>query len=163
MFSWPRQWLAVSGQLHTPCSFIPEETALGALWIGGWMSPRAGLVYMVKLKFLTLPGLKIWPLGSLDRSQLYCKQSHTSQIAFCSHLRKTRQPFWSSGQSCWVQIWKSGFHSRLYQIFWKVVGLERVYSASWVQLKSYLKEKVENGGYVRRGLAALTTQHLSGR
>jgi hypothetical protein len=28
------------------------------------------------------------------------------------------------------------FDSRRYQIFWEVVGLERVHSASWVQLRS---------------------------
>jgi hypothetical protein len=32
---------------------------------------------------------------------------------------------WSSGQSSWLQIQKSGFDSRRYQIFWEVVGLER--------------------------------------
>jgi hypothetical protein len=32
---------------------------------------------------------------------------------------------WSSGQSSWLQIQRSGFDSQLYQIFWEVVGLER--------------------------------------
>jgi hypothetical protein len=32
---------------------------------------------------------------------------------------------WSSGQSSWLQVQRSGFDSRLYQIFWVVVGLER--------------------------------------
>jgi hypothetical protein len=31
----------------------------------------------------------------------------------------------SSRQSSWLQIQKSGFDSRRYQIFWEVVGLER--------------------------------------
>jgi hypothetical protein len=30
-----------------------------------------------------------------------------------------------SGQSSWLQIQRSGFDSRRYQIFWEVVGLER--------------------------------------
>jgi hypothetical protein len=34
-------------------------------------------------------------------------------------------PLWCSGQSSRPQIQKSGFDSRLYQIFWEVVGLER--------------------------------------
>jgi hypothetical protein len=34
-------------------------------------------------------------------------------------------PLWSSSQSSWPQIQKSGFDSRRYQIFWEVVGLER--------------------------------------
>jgi hypothetical protein len=32
---------------------------------------------------------------------------------------------WSSGQSSWLQIQRSGFDSGRYQIFWEVVGLER--------------------------------------
>jgi hypothetical protein len=32
---------------------------------------------------------------------------------------------WSSGQSSWLQIHKSGFDSRRYQIFCGVLGLER--------------------------------------
>jgi hypothetical protein len=34
-------------------------------------------------------------------------------------------PLWSSGQSYWLRIQRSGFDSRRYQIFWEVVGLER--------------------------------------
>jgi hypothetical protein len=32
---------------------------------------------------------------------------------------------WSSGQSSWLQIQRSGFYSRRYKISWEVVGLER--------------------------------------
>jgi hypothetical protein len=32
---------------------------------------------------------------------------------------------WSSGQGSWLQIQRSGFYSRRYQIFWEVMGLER--------------------------------------
>jgi hypothetical protein len=34
-------------------------------------------------------------------------------------------PLWSSGQSSSLQVLRSGFDSRRYQIFWEVVGLER--------------------------------------
>jgi hypothetical protein len=34
-------------------------------------------------------------------------------------------PLWSSGQISWLQIQRSGFDSRPYQIFWEVMGLER--------------------------------------
>jgi hypothetical protein len=33
------------------------------------------------------------------------------------------------------------FYSRPYQIFWKAVGLQRVPSTSWIQLRSYLEER----------------------
>jgi hypothetical protein len=36
-----------------------------------------------------------------------------------------RLPLWSNGKSSWLQIQRPGFDSRLYQIFWEVVGLER--------------------------------------
>jgi hypothetical protein len=39
-------------------------------WIGGWVDPRAGLEDVEKRKFLTLPGLELWPLGRPARSQL---------------------------------------------------------------------------------------------
>jgi hypothetical protein len=34
-------------------------------------------------------------------------------------------PLCSSGQSSWLQIQRSEFDSRRYQVFWEVVGLER--------------------------------------
>jgi hypothetical protein len=34
-------------------------------------------------------------------------------------------PLWSSGQSSWLQIQRSGFDSPRYQICWEAVGLER--------------------------------------
>jgi hypothetical protein len=34
-------------------------------------------------------------------------------------------PLWSSGQSSCLQIHRSGFDSRRYQIFWEAVGLQR--------------------------------------
>jgi hypothetical protein len=39
--------------------------------------------------------------------------------------RRSRPPLWSSGQSSWLQIQRSGFDSWRYHIFWEVVGLER--------------------------------------
>jgi hypothetical protein len=38
---------------------------------------------------------------------------------------RRRPPLWSSGQSSWLHIQRSGFDSQGYQIFWKLVGLER--------------------------------------
>jgi hypothetical protein len=44
---------------------------------------------------------------------------------YCRLLRVIRPHLWSSGQSSWLQIQRSGFDSRHYQIFLEVVGLER--------------------------------------
>jgi hypothetical protein len=46
-------------------------------------------------------------------------------IAFGVDIINLGPPLWSSGQSSWLQIQRSGFDSRSYQIFWEVVGLER--------------------------------------
>jgi hypothetical protein len=40
-------------------------------------------------------------------------------------FRKKWPPLWPSGQCFWLEIQRSGFDSRLYQIFWEVVDLER--------------------------------------
>jgi hypothetical protein len=56
-----------------PCCFTSRERAPCSHWIGGWVNPRAGLDEVQKRKFLTLPGLKLQPLGCPAYSQsLYC-------------------------------------------------------------------------------------------
>jgi hypothetical protein len=59
---------------------------------------------------------------------------HQLQVTICSvswglkmvsSWHQSWPPPWSSGQSVWIQIQRSGFDSRRYQIFWEVVGLER--------------------------------------
>jgi hypothetical protein len=52
-----------------PCRFTTGERALGTLWIGGWVDPRAGLDDVKKRKFLTPPGLALRTLGRPARSQ----------------------------------------------------------------------------------------------
>jgi hypothetical protein len=51
-----------------PGRFIPGETAPSTHWIGGWLNPRAGLDDVEKKILLTLPGLKLRPLGRPARS-----------------------------------------------------------------------------------------------
>jgi hypothetical protein len=41
------------------------------------------------------------------------------------YVEESRPPLWPSGHRFWLQIQRSGFYSRPYQIFWEVVGLER--------------------------------------
>jgi hypothetical protein len=65
----------------------------------------------------------------------------------------------------WLQLKRSVFDSRHSQFFWEVVDLERVHSASWVQLRSYLEEIVAAPVIKPRirpwGSFALTTRHPS--
>jgi hypothetical protein len=46
-------------------------------------------------------------------------------FTFCFSNFFAWSPLWPSAQSSWLQIQRSGFDSRRYQIFWEVVGLER--------------------------------------
>jgi hypothetical protein len=53
----------VGGEWSASCPghFTPEERAPGTHWIGSWVGPRAGLDDVEKRKFLTIPGLELWP------------------------------------------------------------------------------------------------------
>jgi hypothetical protein len=44
---------------------------------------------------------------------------------FIGYVKESIPPLWSSGQSSWLKIQRSGFDSRHYQIFWELIGLER--------------------------------------
>jgi hypothetical protein len=62
---------------------------------------------------------------------------------------------WSSGQSSWLQIQRSRFYSRRYQIFWKVVGVERDPLSLLSTIEELLERKSRDSGlesreYVRR-------------
>jgi hypothetical protein len=64
-----------------PGRFTPGERAPGTLWIGSWVDHRAGLDDVEKRKFLTLPELKLRPLGCPARSQsLYLLRYPGSQL-----------------------------------------------------------------------------------
>jgi hypothetical protein len=51
-----------------PGRFTPGERASDTHWIGGWENPRGGANDIEKIKFLTLPGLELRPLGRPARS-----------------------------------------------------------------------------------------------
>jgi hypothetical protein len=64
-------------------------------------------------------------------------------------------PLWSSGQCSWLQIQRSGFDSRRYQIFWEVVDLERGPLSLVSTIEELLERKssgtdLENQEYSRR-------------
>jgi hypothetical protein len=84
------------------------------------------------------------------------------------YVEESRQPLWSSGQSSWLQIQRSKFDSRRYQIFWEVLGLELGTLSHGSTIKELLERKssgsgLENRDYCRRGSAALTTRYPSFR
>jgi hypothetical protein len=59
---------ALVGGNFTPRPLYPRGKSPGTHWIGGWVDLRAGLDDLEKRKFLTLPGLKLRPLGRPARS-----------------------------------------------------------------------------------------------
>jgi hypothetical protein len=64
-------------------------------------------------------------------------------------LHVVRPPLWSSGQSCWLQIQRSGFDSRHYQMFCEVVGLEQG-PLSLVSTSEELLERKSSGPSLER-------------
>jgi hypothetical protein len=59
-------------------------------------------------------------------------------------------PLWSSGQSSWLQIQRPRFDSRRYQIFWKVVGLERGPFSLMSTIEEVLGRKSSGSGLENR-------------
>jgi hypothetical protein len=64
-------------------------------------------------------------------------------------------PMWSSGQSYWLQIQRSGLNSWHYQIFWVVVGLEQSPPSLMSTIEELLEGKssgssLENQDYCHR-------------
>jgi hypothetical protein len=51
----------VSCQIHAPTALTPGKSPPGTHWIGGWVDLRDGLDDLEKRKFLTLPGLELYP------------------------------------------------------------------------------------------------------
>jgi hypothetical protein len=73
-------------------------------------------------------------------------------------------PMWSSGQSSWLLIKRSGFDSRRYKFFGEVVGLERGPLSLVSTTEELLGRKHSGSGLEIKkirpeGSVALTTQH----
>jgi hypothetical protein len=75
----------------TPLPLYPEERTPGTHWIGGWVGPRAGLDDMEKGKFLTLPGLKLRPLGRQARSRSLYRLRYPGSSLVTNRSRKLQQ------------------------------------------------------------------------
>jgi hypothetical protein len=69
-----------------------------------------------------------------------------------------RPPLWSNGQSSRLQLQRSGFNFRRYQIFREVVVLERGPLTQLLGRKGS-DSGLENRDYGRRGSVMLTTWH----
>jgi hypothetical protein len=76
-----------------------------------------------------------------------------------------RPPLWSSGQSSWLQILRSGFDSRRYRIFWEVVDLEQAPLSLVSTTEELLERKIVNTavGIRRSDHVALSPPTSGGR
>jgi hypothetical protein len=69
--------------------------------------------------------------GLVDRvpghwTEMYCVScEERTKCMYVCYVEEGRPLLWSIGQSSWLQIQRSGFDPRRYQIFWEVLGLER--------------------------------------
>jgi hypothetical protein len=68
---------------------------------------------------------------------------------------------WSSGQSSWLQIQKSGFDSQHYQIFSEVEGLERGPLSLVSTIEKLLGRKSSGSGLEIRGYGCWDPQKLA--
>jgi hypothetical protein len=135
---------------------------------------------------------EISALGLLTRVILFCKKSaryssdnrissdytlffidcyattnyrHRKMFPDFLHILNYSGPsLWSSGHNSWLQIQRSGFDSRRYQIFWEAMDLERG-PLSLVSTTEELLERKSSGSglgtreYGRRGFVTPTTWH----
>jgi hypothetical protein len=123
--------------------------------------PRVKVAWSYHFGVLTRPSLHSFVSWYSGKGQ---SVSPLSSLLLC--MGTLEPPLWSSGQSSWLQIQRSGFDSRHYQIFWEVVGLERGPLSLVSTTEELLGRKssgtgLENRDCGCREFAALTTRHPS--
>jgi hypothetical protein len=90
----------------------------------------------------------------LQNGDVFCFLWGTNWIYVC-YLEESRPHLWSNSQRSFLQIQRSGFDYRNYQIFWEIVGLKRG-PPSLVRTTEELLERkssgsgLENRDYRRR-------------
>jgi hypothetical protein len=72
-------------------------------------------------------------------------------LLFFLHIHlNLRPPLWSSDQSSWLLIQRSGFDSLRYQIFWEIVGLEKDPLSLVTTIEELLERKISDSGRENR-------------
>jgi hypothetical protein len=98
------------------------------------------------------------PASSLDRQinfLLYVKYVSCFAVFFVN-VFLTWPPLLSSGQSSWLQIQRSGFDYRRYQIIWEAGGLERGPLCLVSTIEELLERKRSGSGLESRGYVCRT-------
>jgi hypothetical protein len=96
--------------------YVLDWSGSGQGPVAGYCEPWNKLSSFIKSCAL----VSSWP----HNGDVLCFLWGTNWIYIC-YVEESRPPLWSSGQSSWLLIQRSGFDSIRYRIFWEVVGLER--------------------------------------
>jgi hypothetical protein len=117
-------------------------------------------VDLVSLTFILHRLSQCWTARNVTRQCLgyrHCtQQEYSCQHQCLCFIRFSKwPPLWSSDQGSWLQIQRSGFNSRRYQIFWEVMDLEWGPLSLLSTINELLKRKsivsgLENRYYGRR-------------
>jgi hypothetical protein len=83
---------------------------------------RTEFIYVMQKKVDSFCGLVVRVPGYT--AEMYSVSCEV-RTEFICYVEESRLPLCSSGQSFWLQIQRTKFDSRRYQIFREVVGLER--------------------------------------
>jgi hypothetical protein len=158
-FLWSTNWIYIC---------YVEESRL-PLWPSGqssWLQSGDVLCFLWGTSMNTIyicsvkeSGPPVWPSGQsswLHNGDVLCFLWGTNWIYIC-YVEESRLPLWSSCQSCWLQIQRSGFDTRRYQIFREAVGLERGSFCLVSTIKELLGRNSSGSGleiqdYDRRGI-----------
>jgi hypothetical protein len=134
MFSWPRHYLEVSGQLHALAALSPRKNTH---WIWGWVGPRAGMDDMEKWKFLPPSGSEIRPLGRPSHSQSLYRLSYPGSFISVSYRYAV---FTYESTSIFVIKRRTHFRNSLYLIHGKMMA----HSWNWVANDRPLRTQIQN-------------------
>jgi hypothetical protein len=81
----------------------------------------------------------------MQHGDVLCFLRDTNWIDIC-YVEESRPPLWSGGKCPWLQVQRSGFDSRRYQIFWEAVGLERGPLSFVTTIEELLERKSSGSG-----------------
>jgi hypothetical protein len=123
------QWRCITGK-HI-CMFI-----FGMLHQNYFFSDKTELWYT----------LQQWPVHLKKLSRYGVSNAFKKYAILLYYVFIKGLPLWSRGQSSWLQIQRSGFDSRRYQIFWKVLGLKRGPLSLMSTIEQLLERKSSSSG-----------------
>jgi hypothetical protein len=97
----------------------------------------------------------LWALTASADTDSEKHGPHGHSEGILSYVCHKWPSLWSSGQSSWLQMQRSGFESRRYHIFWEVVGLKQGLLSLVRTIEELLQRKssgsgLENRDYDRR-------------